>query len=219
MSVSLRRHKAGQAHDDAAKQFTLLLGRRRTSSGPAKSPVRAGHLPDQDVLAALRKMRGRGRNDFRCRPCGGRSSPASCCSIPPPLLCCAKCSAIPLCSNYAASRPCRASPRRSWQVRRSPKTGRMERTAKPSPMRTTAPNAWAFSRFMANVVRLERRAGMISDLAPRLRRELMQAFPTTESTWAPTARPSAATPPAGRSRARAERRTRTPTAASTPTRA
>ena len=63
------------------------------------------------------------------------------------------------------------------RVRRSPKTGRMERTAKPSPMRTTAPNACAFSRFMANVVQLEKSTGMVSDLAPRLRRELMQALP------------------------------------------
>ena len=53
----------------------------------------------------------------------------------------------------------------------------MERSEKPSPMRTTAPNAWAFSRFMANVVRLERRAGMISDLVPQLRRKLMRALP------------------------------------------
>ena len=99
------------------------------------------HLPDQDIIAALSGMRGRGRNDF----------------------------------------PVRAM----WKAlvagimlqHRNADTGRMERVEKQQPMRSPVPNAWAFSRFMANVVRLELRARMISGLVPRLRRELMRALP------------------------------------------
>ena len=52
----------------------------------------------------------------------------------------------------------KALPRQSApvvQLRRHPETGCMERIERPSPLRTAVPNVWAFSRFMANVVRLE----------------------------------------------------------------
>ena len=135
------------------------------------------HLPDKDILAALRRMRGRGRNDFPA-PAMWRAliagvvlrHPTAAALLREPQ------------RNPALLRLCgfEALPRQSAptaHIRRNPKTGRMERSERPSPMRTTAPNAWAFSRFMANVVRLERRAGMVSDLAPRLRRKLMRTLP------------------------------------------
>ena len=135
------------------------------------------HLPDQDVLAALRKMRGRGRNDFPVSAMWRALIAGVVLQHPT-----AAALLREMQRNSALLKLCgfEALPRQSApvvQVRRSPKTGRMERTAKPSPMRTTAPNACAFSRFMANVVQLEKSTGMVSDLAPRLRRELMQALP------------------------------------------
>ena len=135
------------------------------------------HLPDQGVLAALRRMRGRGRNDFPA-PAMWRALIAGIVLQHPTAAALLR----ELQRNPALLRLCgfEALPRQSAptaHIRRNPKTGRMERSERPSPMRTTAPNAWAFSRFMANVVRLERRAGMISDLVPQLRRKLMRALP------------------------------------------
>ena len=135
------------------------------------------HLPDQDILAALRRMRGRGRNDFPA-PAMWRALIAGIVLQHPTAAALLR----ELQRNPALLRLCgfEALPRQSAptaHIHRNPKTGRLERSEKPSPMRTTAPNAWAFSRFMANVVRLERRAGMISDLVPQLRRKLMRAPP------------------------------------------
>ena len=119
------------------------------------------HVPDKEVLAA------RGRNDF-----------------PAPAMWRVRIAGVVLQHPTAAAllKLCgfKALPRQSTpaaQLRRNPKTGRMERSERRSPMRSTVPNAWAFSRFMANVTHLERRTGMVSDLVPRLRRgELMRAL-------------------------------------------
>ena len=135
------------------------------------------HPPDQDVPAALRGIRGRGRNDLpapamRRAPIAGIAPrhPTAAALLREPQ----RNPALPRLRGFEAP-PRQSAP--TAHLRRNPKTGRMERSEKPSPMRTAAPNAWALPGFMANVARLERRAGMIPDLAPQLRRKLMRAPP------------------------------------------
>ena len=62
-------------------------------------------------------------------------------------------------------------------LRRHPDTGRMERVEQAKPLRSPVPNAWAFTRFLRNLVELEERHGMISDLVPQLRRALLRELP------------------------------------------
>ena len=47
----------------------------------------------------------------------------------------------------------------------------------PSPRRDGAPTAWAFPRFLANVVSLEEKTGAVSAMADALRRRLMDELP------------------------------------------
>ena len=119
------------------------------------------HLPDQGILAALQKMRGRRRNDFPA-PAMWRAPIAGVVLQHPTAAALLR----ELRRNPALLQLCgfEALPRQSApvvQVRRNPETGRMERTVKPSPMRSTVPNAWAFPKFMAKVVRLERMRSLV----------------------------------------------------------
>ena len=178
MSASLRHHNSGQAHDDAAgQQFTLLLGRHRTFAGPRTTPVRARP-------SARRRHPGRPAGNARARtqrlPGAGhvvRPHRRRRAAVPHRRRPAARTAAQSRAALAVRLRDPAAPVPPAVEVRRDPETGRVAWVGKRRPMRTTVPNAWAFPRSMANVVCLERRAGMVSDLVPRLRRELMQALP------------------------------------------
>ncbi len=133
------------------------------------------HLPDQDIIAALSGMRG--RNDFPVRAMWNALVAGIVLQHPTAATLLREMRRSPALLELCGFE---ALPRQSApvaQIRRNPDTGRMERTEKPQPMRSPVPNAWAFSRFMANVVQLELRQKMISNLVPRLHRELMKVLP------------------------------------------
>ena len=135
------------------------------------------HLPDEGILAALERRRGRGRNDFPVRAMW-RALVAGVVLQHPTAAALLRelgrnAQLLALCGFEALPRQTAAVVR----VGRDRRTGRLVRDERAPPQRLSAPTEWAFSRFMANVVALERRDGLVSALVPKLRRELLKALP------------------------------------------
>ena len=134
------------------------------------------NLPDAAVVGALEARRGRGRDEYpvgamwRALVAGmvfGHESAASLLrelGRNPPLL--GLCGFDPL-------------------GRQAPTRRSVERTADggaavvhlPSPRRDGVPTAWAFSRFVAGVAKLEDEVGAVSGMVAALRRRLMDELP------------------------------------------
>ena len=135
------------------------------------------HLPDEGILAALGRRRGRGRNDFPVRAMW-RALVAGVVLRHPTAAALlrelGRNAQLPALCGFEALPGQTAAVAR---VKRDRRTGRLVRDPVAHPQRPSAPAEWAFSRFMANVVALERRDGLASALAPKLRRELPKAPP------------------------------------------
>ena len=134
------------------------------------------NLPDGPVVAALEAKRGRGRDEYpvsamwRALVAGvvfGHDSSAS-------LL-------RELGRNPALLGVCgfdplgRQAPPKRTLSRRS--DGGAEVVEEASPRRDGVPTAWAFSRFLRNVVELERKTGAVSGMADALRGRLLEELP------------------------------------------
>ena len=81
--------------------------------------------------------------------------------------------------------------------------------------RDEVPTAWAFSRFVAGVAKLEDEVGAVSGMVAALRRRLMDELPGFGRHLGTTARRWTATRRGGRRRRRGSPRTRTRTGGST----
>ena len=135
------------------------------------------HLPSEPILDALRQRRRNGRNDFPVEAMW-RALVAGVVLQHPTIASLLR----EMRRNLGLPALCgfEAPPRQTAPVvtlRRHPDTGRMERVEQAKPLRSPAPNAWAFARFMRNLEQLEERRGMLSDLAPQLRRALLRELP------------------------------------------
>ena len=135
------------------------------------------HLPDGEIIAALERRRGRGRNDFPVRPMW-RALLAGVVLQHPTAAALLRelgrnAQLLALCGFEALPRQSAAVVR----VKRDRRSGRLVRDGRAPPQRPSVPTEWAFSRFMASVVDLERRDGLVSALVPKLRRELLKALP------------------------------------------
>ena len=135
------------------------------------------HLPSEPILNALRRRRRNGRNDFPVEAMWKALIAGVVLQHPTIAALLREMRRNPglldLCGFEAL-------PRQTAPVaalRRHPETGRLERVEKTKPLRSPVPNAWAFTRFVRNLVELEERHGMISDLVPQLRRALMRELP------------------------------------------
>ena len=134
------------------------------------------HLPDGGIVSALEAKRGRGRRDYPVRAMWralvagvvfGHASSASLLrelGRNPALL--AVCGFDPL---GRQAPPARSLARRA--------DGSAVAVEEPSPHRDGVPTAWAFSRFLRNVVELEAESGAVSGMVDALRRRLMAALP------------------------------------------
>ena len=134
------------------------------------------NLPDADIVAALESRRGRGRDEYpvsamwRALVAGvvfGHESSASLLrelGRNPALL--GVCGFDPL---GRQAPPGRALSRRP--------DGAVEAVFEPSPRRDGVPTAWAFSRFLSGVVRLEEETGAVSGMADALRGRLLEELP------------------------------------------
>ena len=134
------------------------------------------NLPDGDVVAALQAKRGRGRDEYpvaamwRALVAGvvfGHDSSASLLrelGRNPALL--------DVCGFDALGR--QAPPKRAPARRPD---GVMDLVETASPRRDGVPTAWAFSRFLSNVVDLEEKTGAVSGMVDALRRRLMDELP------------------------------------------
>ena len=134
------------------------------------------NLPDEELVAALEARRGRGRDEYPVRPmwCAlvagvvfGHASAAS-------LL-------RELGRNPALLGVCGFDPlgRQAPTRRRVGRTADGARTVvhEASPRRDGVPTAWAFSRFVSNVVAMEEETGAVSGMVGALRGRLMEAVP------------------------------------------
>ena len=135
------------------------------------------HLPSEPILDALRQRRRNGRNDFPVEAMW-RALIAGVVLQHPTIAALLR----EMRRNPGLPALCgfEAPPRQTAPVvtlRRNPDTGRMERVEQAKPLRSPVPNAWAFTRFLRNLVELEERRGMLSDLAPQLRRALLRELP------------------------------------------
>ena len=135
------------------------------------------HLPSEPILDALRRRRRNGRNDFPVEAMW--RAPIAGVVLQHPTIASLlremrRNPGLPALCGFEAP------PRQTAPVvtlRRNPDTGRMERVEQAKPLRSPVPNAWAFTRFLRNLVELEERRGMLSDLAPQLRRALLRELP------------------------------------------
>ena len=134
-------------------------------------------LPSEPILDALRQRRRNGRNDFpveamwRALIAGVVLQHPTIASLLREMR---RNPGLPALCGFEAP------PRQTAPVvtlRRHPDTGRMERVEQAKPLRSPVPNAWAFTRFIRNLEQLEERRGLLSDLAPQLRRALPREPP------------------------------------------
>ena len=134
------------------------------------------NLPDAGVVEALESRRGRGRDEYpvsalwRALVAGvvfGHESSASLLrelGRNPALL--GLCGFDPL---------GRQAPPRRWLSRRA--DGSVAAAVESRPRRDGVPTAWAFSRFLGNVVRLEAETGAVSGMVDALRGRLLEELP------------------------------------------
>ena len=128
-------------------------------------------LPDEEIVAALEAGRGRGRNDYPVRAmwraliAGIVFQHASIQSLlrelgrNPALL--ELCGFDPL--------PYQGAPVTELRAGRA--------VTHPSPLRSTVPSHWNFSRFLGRLVRLEDKHGLVSGMIESLRASLFEALP------------------------------------------
>ena len=134
------------------------------------------HLPDEDILCTLERMRGHGRNDFPVRTLW-RAMVAGLVFQHPSAASLLR----ELQRNPALLKLCgfAALPRQSGpvvQLRRDA-AGQLRAESVGRPMLSGVPTEWAFSRFLRSVATLERRRGLVSALVPKLRTALMAGLP------------------------------------------
>ncbi len=130
------------------------------------------HLPDGEIIAALRKRRGRGRNEY---PVGAlwRALVAGVVFQHPSIASLVR----ELHRNPALLELCGFDP--------LPRQGRPRRWVDEDgvarivhePQRRLLPGEWAFSRLMVNLVKLEEDRGLVSAMVDRLRASLMEVLP------------------------------------------
>ena len=75
-------------------------------------------------------------------------------------------------------------------------TGQMEVVwPQPEAAHYALPNSWNFSRFLSNLIAVETKQGLVSQMLTDLREQLMAVYRILVHTWATMAKPSIATAP------------------------
>lgn len=135
------------------------------------------YLPDEEIIKALLKNRGRGRNDYPIEAMwnallagivfqhGSIESLIRELNRNPALL------------NLCGFDPLPLQGKPITTLCRNEQSGKMEAVSTPRQARDSIPNCWNFYRFLGNVIALEEQQGLISGMMKTLREQLMEELP------------------------------------------
>jgi len=136
------------------------------------------YIPDEKIVQAMEKKRGNGRDDFPVRPmwnaviAGIVFQHESIESLIREL------SRNPKLLTICGFDPIPVQRKPTARIERNQETGKAEVVyPEAETPRYKIPSSWNFSRFLENLIELEKNQGLISNMVPRLREELMKVLP------------------------------------------